>query len=96
MLIDPSLELLLTKADSKFSVVSMVSKRVRQLNAGWEPLIKVGDLKPVGIALKEIAEDKIVMRKDNAPKEAEIVETETEAETEAEKIEESENSELQI
>ena len=65
MLIDPSLEILLTKADSKFSVVSMVSKRVRQLNSGWEPLIKVGDLKPVGIALKEIAEDKIVMRRDN-------------------------------
>ncbi|MBR0518791.1 DNA-directed RNA polymerase subunit omega [bacterium] len=88
MLIDPSLEVLLTKADSKFSVVSMVSKRVRQLNAGWEPLIKVGDLKPVGIALKEIAEDKIVMRKDNTPKEANIVETE------CEKIEESEDSDL--
>ncbi len=75
MLIDPSLEVLLTKADSKFSVVSMVSKRVRQLNAGWEPLIKVGDLKPVGIALKEIAEDKIVMRRDNTPKEANISES---------------------
>ena len=75
MLIDPSLEVLLTKADSKFSVVSMVSKRVRQLNAGWEPLIKVGDLKPVGIALKEITEDKIVMRRDNTPKEANISES---------------------
>ncbi len=75
MLIDPSLEVLLTKADSKFSIVSMVSKRVRQLNAGWEPLIKVGDLKPVGIALKEIAEDKIVMRRDNTPKEANISES---------------------
>ncbi len=77
MLIDPSLEVLLTKADSKFSIVSMVSKRVRQLNAGWEPLIKVGDLKPVGIALKEIAEDKIVMRRDNGNKES-IIEEECE------------------
>ena len=78
MLIDPSLEILLTKADSKFSVVSMVSKRVRQLNSGWEPLIKVGDLKPVGIALKEIAEDKIVMRRDsqNPVKETNISESE--------------------
>lgn len=87
MLIDPSLEVLLTKADSKFSIVSMVSKRVRQLNAGWEPLIKVGDLKPVGIALKEIAEDKIVMRRDNGNKESII-------EEECEKIEESEKSDL--
>ena len=84
MLIDPSLEVLLTKADSKFSVVSMVSKRVRQLNAGWEPLIKVGDLKPVGIALKEIAEDKIVMRRDDTPKEADISEAEEITESEQE------------
>ena len=85
MLIDPSLEVLLTKADSKFSVVSMVSKRVRQLNSGWEPLVKVGDLKPVGIALKEIAEDKIVMKRDNPHKEANISESESESIVESEK-----------
>lgn len=82
MLIDPSLEVLLTKADSKFSVVSMVSKRVRQLNAGWEPLIKVGDLKPVGIALKEIAEDKIVMKRNNTTKEVNTAECEEQKESE--------------
>ncbi len=63
MLIEPNLELLLTKVDSKFSIVSMVSKRVRELNQGWEPLVNVGNLKPVGIALEEIAEGKIVMRR---------------------------------
>lgn len=63
MLINPSLETLLTKADSKFSIVSMVSKRVRELNSGWEPLIEPKNLKPVGIALEEIAEGKITMCK---------------------------------
>ncbi|MCQ2736894.1 MAG: DNA-directed RNA polymerase subunit omega [bacterium] len=61
MLIDPSLEQLLTKADSKFSIVSMVAKRVRELNDGWAPLLEQGELKPVSLALREIAEGKLSM-----------------------------------
>lgn len=75
MLIEPSLEKLLTKADSKFSIVSMVAQRVRQLNKGWKPLVDVvaadgSTIKPVGIALKEIAEGKITMHVDGAAGEA--------------------------
>ena len=68
MLIQPSLESLLTKVDSKFSLITMVSKRVRQLNLGWEPLVDTTNLKPVTVALNEIASGKISMREKD-PKE---------------------------
>ncbi len=62
MLIKPSLETLLSRVDSKFSLISMVSKRVRQLNSGWESLVESKNLKPVTVALEEIAEGKISMK----------------------------------
>ncbi len=62
MLIKPSLEKLLLKVDSKFSLITMVSKRVRQFNTGWEPMIDVTGMKPVTAALNEIVEGKISMK----------------------------------
>ena len=59
MLTQPNLESLLEKVDSKFSLISMVSKRVRQLNIGWEALVDTKSMKPVTIALEEIVEGKI-------------------------------------
>lgn len=62
MLIQPNLESLLDKVDSKFSLITMVTKRVRQLNSGWEPLVENNDYKPVSLALREIEAGKIKMR----------------------------------
>lgn len=43
-------------------LINMVSKRVRQLNAGFRPYVKPDfpDQEPVDIALKEIAEGKLI------------------------------------
>jgi DNA-directed RNA polymerase subunit omega len=43
-------------------LINMVSRRVRQLNAGQRPLVKPDDTKQqnIDIALKEIAEGKLV------------------------------------
>lgn len=69
MLIQPSLERLLEKVDSKFSLISMVSKRVRQLNTGWEALVDTKGMKPVTVALEEIVEGKISAKEPNIEEE---------------------------
>ena len=56
----PSINLLRTKVDSKYTLVAMASKRARDIIDG-KPVL-VGDPainKPVSIATEEIAEDKI-------------------------------------
>lgn len=60
MLLYPSIDLLMTKADSKYSLVVMASKRARQLLDGQEPLLKPHSRKYVGTALEEIAADLLV------------------------------------
>ncbi len=61
-MIEPSLEVLLEKVDSKFSLITMVSKRARQLNSGYPKLIKTNSVKSVTIALEEIADGKVVLK----------------------------------
>jgi len=58
-MIDPSLEDLLREVDSKFSLITMVSKRARQLNSGFTRLVKTNSTKNVTVALEEIAQGKI-------------------------------------
>ena len=58
-MIEPSLEDLLKEVDSKFSLITMVSKRARQLNSGYPRLIKSVSNKNVTVALEEIAQGKI-------------------------------------
>ncbi len=43
-------------------LINMLSKRVRQLNAGFRPYVKPAspDEEPVDIALREIAEGKLI------------------------------------
>lgn len=62
-MITPSLEELLKQVDSKFSLVTMVSKRARQINSGFPRLIKTNAVKSVSIALEEIASNKITLKK---------------------------------
>lgn len=59
-MIKPSLEELLDKVESKFSLVTIVSKRARQLNSGFVKMVKSQTTKNVSIALEEIAAGKII------------------------------------
>ncbi|SFJ62013.1 DNA-directed RNA polymerase subunit omega [Thermoflavimicrobium dichotomicum] len=56
----PSIDKLMTKADSKYSLVVLAAKRARQLLDGAEPQLKPKSKKHVGVALEEIAEDLLV------------------------------------
>ncbi|SDK42734.1 DNA-directed RNA polymerase subunit omega [Natronincola ferrireducens] len=53
----PSTNELMTKVDSRYTLVVAVAKRARQLIDGNEPKVKAPSLKPVSIATHEIVED---------------------------------------
>ncbi len=55
----PSINLIKTKADSRYTIVIMAAKRARDLIDGKPPLVNTSIKKPVSIATKEIAEDLI-------------------------------------
>ncbi|TFB53746.1 DNA-directed RNA polymerase subunit omega [Cryobacterium sp. TMT1-62] len=74
-IIDPPIDDLLTKADSKYALVVFASKRARQINDYYADLHEgslfdnVGPLvdstvddKPLSVALREINEDKLTSR----------------------------------
>ncbi|MDI6871546.1 MAG: DNA-directed RNA polymerase subunit omega [Bacillota bacterium] len=56
-MMEPSLDLLMRKVDSKYALVVMAAKRARQLMAGDEKLVSGSSEKPVTAALEEIARD---------------------------------------
>ena len=58
MLIKPTLESLMTKVDSKYTLVTLAAKRARQLTDGDEPLVDVDMTKVVSIAMEEIDQGK--------------------------------------
>ena len=59
MLIKPTLESLMTKVDSKYTLVTLAANRARQLTDGDEPLVDVDTTKVVSIAMEEIDQGKI-------------------------------------
>ena len=59
MLIKPTLESLMTKVDSKYTLVTLAATRARQLTDGDEPLVDVDTTKVVSIAMEEIDQGKI-------------------------------------
>jgi DNA-directed RNA polymerase subunit omega len=70
-MMEPSIETLLEKVDSKFTLVSLSAKRARQINSYFNqlgeglgaivpPQVASVSRKPLSISLEEIAEDKIV------------------------------------
>ncbi len=59
MLIKPTLESLMTKVDSEYTLVTLAAKRARQLTDGDEPLVDVDTTKVVSIAMEEIDQGKI-------------------------------------
>lgn len=56
----PSIDLLMTKSDSKYSIVVLAAKRARKLLDGQSPQIKPKSKKYVGTALEEIAVDILI------------------------------------
>lgn len=59
-MIYPSIDRLITKADSKYTLVIAAAKRARQLNENSRPLIESDMTKSVSIALEEIVQGKII------------------------------------
>lgn len=59
MLIKPTLESLMTKVDSKYTLVTLAAKRARELTDGDEPLVETDTQKVVSIAMEEIDQGKI-------------------------------------
>lgn len=55
----PSLDVLMDKVDSKYTLVVEAAKRAREIIDGSAPLVEVETNKPVTVALEEIARDKI-------------------------------------
>jgi len=53
-MINPSIVELLEKVNSRYTLVTMVSKRARQLVCGAKPLMEIESTKPVTIAINEI------------------------------------------
>lgn len=60
-MINPSIISLLEKADNRYSLVTITSKRARQLIDGETPLIPIEEsAKPLTIAISELDDRKIV------------------------------------
>lgn len=58
-MIFPPLSSLLSKVDSRYTLVVATAKRARQLSDGAHKLTRCASEKPVTLALNEINEDKI-------------------------------------
>ena len=80
-MIYPPIEDLLSKVDSKFSLVSLAAKRGRQINSYFSqlgeglgaivpPQVASVSRKPLSIALEEIAADKITLTRSAEAEEA--------------------------
>ncbi|MBS4025315.1 MAG: DNA-directed RNA polymerase subunit omega [Clostridia bacterium] len=59
----PSLDKLLRVVDSKYTLVVAVAKRARLLNNGEISSVQGDFIKPVTIAMHELAENKIICRR---------------------------------
>ncbi len=74
---NPTIEVLLEKVDSKFTLVSLASRRARQVNSYFNqlgeglgsivpPQVASTARKPLSISFEEIAADKITYTRDEA------------------------------
>jgi DNA-directed RNA polymerase subunit omega len=75
-LIEPNIDTLLERVDSKYTLVVLSARRAREINSYYNqlgegrgefvpPLVETGGLrnKPLSIALEEIAEDKVTFER---------------------------------
>jgi DNA-directed RNA polymerase subunit omega len=68
-MLEPSIDKLVEKVDSKYSLVVLAAKRARQLLDGEKPQIDPRSNKYVGIALEEIAADVLELPQSNRQEE---------------------------
>jgi DNA-directed RNA polymerase subunit omega len=91
-MINPPIEQLLDKVDSKFTLVTLAARRARNINSYFNqlgdglghmipPQVSSVARKPLSIGFEEIAQDKIVWTE--APEIVQEVDAEAEAEVEA-------------
>ncbi len=91
-MINPPIEDLLDKVDSKFTLVTLAARRARNINSYFNqlgdglgsmipPQVSSTARKPLSIGFQEIAEEKIVWTE--APEEPELPEIEEDPEAEA-------------
>ena len=59
MLVEPGINDLLEKADSRYTLVIETAKRARQIAQGDEPLVECDSENPVTIAAHEIVQGKV-------------------------------------
>lgn len=55
----PSLDVLMTQVDSKYTLVVAAAKRAREITEGSPKMVDSDSYKPVTIALQEISNNKI-------------------------------------
>ena len=65
MIVRPTLQSLLKRNPSKYSLVIGTAKRARQISQGEEVLVKTDDVAPVTIAADEIEDGKVTVENDN-------------------------------
>ena len=58
-MIEPTINKLMTKTDSRYTLVMLAAKRARQVADGAHKLTECESDKPVTVAINEIADDKI-------------------------------------
>ncbi len=79
-MIEPNIDTMLERVDSKYTLVILAAKRAREINSYYNqlgegrgefipPLVETGGLrnKPLSIALEEIAEDKVTFERPEPP-----------------------------
>lgn len=62
-MIEPSIDKLLEKVESRYMLVTIIAKRAREIVAGDDILVETDDHKPINIAIQEFDEGKIVYSK---------------------------------
>ena len=63
-MLNPSVNELIKKVDSRYTLIVAVSKRAREIVEGGEPLINISSKKPVTIATYEMDAGKITYTRD--------------------------------
>lgn len=58
-MIHPSLDILVNKVDSKYTLVVLAAKRAREIMNGSTPLVDSKSNKQVTVALEEVSQNKI-------------------------------------
>jgi DNA-directed RNA polymerase subunit omega len=65
-MIHPSLDVLVKKVDSKYTLVVLAAKRARDIMNGDTPMAESKSNKPVTLALEEVAQGRVVYERTKA------------------------------